>query len=148
MGEVILSVIFKILVITAFYHSVVKRALFIGSFAIVNAGNNYQVSIALNGEDNYYIATADASRTFVINKKVVSVTWDNLVFDYDGEEHKPTASANDILGQPLDFIYSGEQSEVGIHTVTITCANTNYIVTNDTAQFEIKTANPIAPDQE
>lgn len=185
----------------------------------VNAGNNYQVSIALNGEDNYYIATADASRTFVINKKVVSVTWDNLVFDYDGEEHKPTASANgvdnqpltisvsgakvdagkfiatasidnanytlsgaskqftinkkqitvvwsnlefnydgevhkptasanDILGQPLDLIYSGEQSEVGIHTVTITCANTNYIVTNDTAQFEIKSANPIAPDQE
>lgn len=185
----------------------------------VNAGNNYQVSIALNGEDNYYIATADASRTFVINKKVVSVEWTNLVFNYDGEEHKPTATANgvdnqpltisvsgakadagsyiatasidnanytlsgaskqftinkkqitvvwsnlefsydgeehkptatanDILGQPLDFIYSGEQSEVGIYSVTITCVNKNYIVTNDTVQFVIKSANPIAPDQE
>ncbi len=103
----------------------------------VNAGT--QTAIVTTTSKNYTVANNE--QTFVIAPKPVYVTWKNMQFEYDGEQKAPTAKVNkeDLIGDIVcNAVVGGGQKNAGKHTATIdSLSDTNYIVVNNIAEFEI-----------
>lgn len=103
----------------------------------VNAGT--QTAFVTTTSKNYTVANNE--QTFVIAPKPVYVTWKNMQFEYDGEQKAPTAKVNkeDLIGDiECNAVVGGGQKNAGKHTATVaSLSDTNYIVVNNTAEFEI-----------
>ncbi|MDE6294184.1 MAG: hypothetical protein K2L88_06155, partial [Clostridiales bacterium] len=108
------------------------------------SASTYTYSARLSGfnSNNYYIAEGE-THTFTILPRPVALTWDEQTeFEYDGEEHSPTAYAFDLSGGKLGISYYGARTEAGEnYTVTATITDSNYVVDEssaDTVNFKIK----------
>ena len=98
------------------------------SFSATNAGT---YSFYVNG--NYLNPTF----TFVIEPKEVDLVWNSTTtFVYDGQNHKPTATATGIGGITMNAVVDGEQTNVGNYYAFATSLdNSNYKIKPTTAVY-------------
>ena len=85
---------------------------------------------------------------WTVAPKVISITWGETVFKYDGKSHVPTATAAGLIeGDTCDITVSGSQTAFGKHTATATSlSNGNYALPDDaTCGFTINAPEFIAP---
>lgn len=99
---------------------------------------------------NYAITFNDG--TFIINRRLLTVTWGTTEFVYDGKEHCPVAELGNVIGKDdLGAFVDGSQTEVGAYTATLAeltgKAAGNYRLPADglTCEFSIKNAAQDAP---
>lgn len=99
---------------------------------------------------NYAITFIDG--TFIINQRLLTVTWGTTEFVYDGKEHCPVAELGNVIGKDdLGAFVDGSQTEVGTYTATLADltgkAAGNYALPADglTCEFSIKNAAQGAP---
>lgn len=99
---------------------------------------------------NYAITFIDG--TFIINQRLLTVTWGTTEFVYDGREHCPVAELGNVIGKDdLGAFVDGSQTEVGTYTATLADltgkAAGNYALPADglTCEFSIKNAAQDAP---
>ena len=99
---------------------------------------------------NYAITFIDG--TFIINQRLLTVTWGTTEFVYDGKEHCPVAELGNVIGKDdLGAFADGSQTEVGTYTATLAeltgKAAGNYALPADglTCEFSIKNAAQDAP---
>lgn len=100
---------------------------------------------------NYAITLNDG--TFIINRRLLTVTWGTTEFVYDGKEHCPVAELGNVIGKDdLGAFVDGSQTEVGApYTATLAeltgKAAGNYTLPADglTCEFSIKNAAQDAP---
>ncbi|MDE6474888.1 MAG: hypothetical protein K2L70_07310 [Clostridia bacterium] len=110
-----------------------------------NAGT---YTATVTGLDNPNYIVVGATKTFVIEKKVVTIHWTDTQLDYTGEEITPNASVNigDIIsGDSVSVEISGGKKDVGTYTATaIGVTNGNYVLAPNTVkemQFTIEKVN-------
>lgn len=99
---------------------------------------------------NYAITFIDG--TFIINQRLLTVTWGTTEFVYDGKEHCPVAELGNVIGKDdLGAFVDGSQTEVGTYTAALADltgkAAGNYALPADglTCEFSIKNAAQDAP---
>lgn len=99
---------------------------------------------------NYVITFIDG--TFIINQRLLTVTWGTTEFVYDGKEHCPVAELGNVIGKDdLGAFADGSQTEVGTYTATLAeltgKAAGNYVLPAEglTCEFSIKNAAQDAP---
>lgn len=99
---------------------------------------------------NYSITFVDG--TFIINQRLLTVTWGTTEFVYDGKEHCPVATLGNVIGDDdLGAFVDSSQTEVGTYTATLTGltgkAAGNYTLPTEglTCEFSIKNAPQDAP---
>lgn len=94
---------------------------------------------------NYVIAEGENSHAFVINPAELVVTYGKTQLTYNSKVQKPVVSVQSGLCtgdtvQSLSLTVTGAK-DAGVHTVTASVGNSNYVVMNNTFEnFEIKTA--------
>jgi len=110
------------------------------SFSATNAGT---YSFYVNG--NYLNPTF----TFVIEPKEVDLVWSNTTsFVYDGQNHKPTATATGVGGVTMNAVVDGEQTNVGNYYAYATSLdNSNYKIKPSTAVYCKFSITPIPIDK-
>ncbi|GEM_PF-6187108 len=93
----------------------------------------------VNKADNY----EESSKTIIltVNPKPVKINWSVPVagYDWDGEEHCPTASVEGVLANDnCGVTVQGATSAAGTHQATAVIDNENYVITeNETQNFVI-----------
>ncbi len=99
---------------------------------------------------NYAITFVDG--TFIINQRLLTVTWGTTEFVYDGKEHCPVAELGNVIGKDdLGAFVDGSQTEVGTYTATLAeltgKAAGNYTLPTKglACEFSIKNAAQDAP---
>ena len=106
-----------------------------GNTVVTEAKNAGTYTATLSASANYALSNNNTTE-FTINKKNVTITWENTTFTYNGKAQIPTATATGLLnGDTLSV--SGAQINAGDYTATAT-ASENYAITNPTQQFTIK----------
>ena len=101
----------------------------------------YTVRATVPATQNY--KGANGTTTFTIGKRVVVLDWTNLSFDYDGNEHKPTATVSNKVGSDVCTVtVTGGQTNAGNnYTATASAlSNNNYTLltaTTLTTNFDI-----------
>ncbi len=110
-----------------------------------NAGTYTATVIGL---DNPNYTVAGATKTFVIEKKVVTIYWTDTQLDYTGNEITPNAIVNigDIVsGDKVTVEISGGKTDVGSYTATaVGVTNDNYVLAPNSVkemQFTIDKVN-------
>ena len=99
------------------------------------------VSITVTGgaASNYTFSYTPG--TLTVNKRTITINWTNRSFVYDGQAHKPTATAGNVVNNDtVKLNVTGEQTEVGSYTATAAFAATqaNYELPSDkTTTFTI-----------
>ncbi|MCR5602989.1 MAG: Ig-like domain-containing protein, partial [Lachnospiraceae bacterium] len=89
----------------------------------------------------------EASVTLTVNKKTLTLTWNDTSFTYDGSAHKPTATLSGVKsGDVCTVSVSGEQTNAGTYTATASlsgAASGNYALQNNqkTCSFTINKAS-------
>jgi len=110
----------------------------LGENGYTNA-NTYTIKVTgIEDSTNYQLPTADTSRTLVIKKQPVKVTWAGATtVTYDGNPHALTATvkgAND--SNPIEFNYNHANTNsftaAGNYDITITLNNPNYTAEGQT----------------
>ena len=99
----------------------------------------YTIQYKVDGDDNYN--PVEGSFNVTIAKKLVGITWSNTEFEYDGEEHCPTAVLTDVFASDTcTFTVTGAAKEAGNHAATVTSlSNANYVLPeNPSTAFVIK----------
>ncbi len=101
------------------------------SYTAFNATNAGTYSFYVNG--NYLNPTF----TFVIEPKEVDLVWStNNTYVYDGQNHKPTATATGIGGVRMNAVVDGGQTNVGNYYAYATSLdNSNYKIKPTTAVY-------------
>lgn len=106
-----------------------------------NAGTGYTATATGLSNNNYKFADdATLTTSFTINKLTATLSWSNLVSEYDGKTHLPTATVSNLCGTDTCTVtVTGEQTNAGTHTATATgLSNGNYALpTNATQKFVI-----------
>lgn len=109
-----------------------------------NAGS-YTATVV--GLDNSNYVVVGANKSFVIEKKVVTIQWTDTDFDYTGEEIAPYASVNigDIVsGDSVVVEISGGKVDVGTYTATaIGVSNGNYVLAPNSVKEMEYTINKV-----
>ncbi len=101
------------------------------------------VTASLPVGSNYKI-TANASKTYVINRKNITLNWSASTFTYDGTAHCPTivsvsgAASGDELSLVADILVTGDATAAGSYNASaaITSMN-NYKISAPTKSFTI-----------
>lgn len=71
----------------------------------------YAITAADNGSNGNYAITF-RSGTFTVLRREITITWEDLEFTYDGEEHAPIATAgNTAFGDALGLTVSGGRTD-------------------------------------
>ena len=112
------------------------------------------VNLTVNGSQTNAVTNATATATidntnyrlknptqgFTVAKKTVTLIWSDLLFDYDGTLHKPTAqpTAADVIGADVISVTVSGQKNAGTHTASATTTNKNYSFTNPTQEFTVR----------
>ena len=94
-----------------------------------NAGT--YTAVATIQEANYEFAE-EQKTDFTINKKPVTVSWNNTSFVYDKTSHVPSATVNDVCdGDEVLPTVSGEQTNVGEYEAFATINEANYVFSTE-----------------
>ena len=109
----------------------------------------YYVRMYVSGFENYKDGVIISTYPFKINPKVADFAWTNLVFDYDGEQHAPTATVTNLEeGDECTVTVSstGCNAYSGYTTMAFSLSNENYTITNDSLNrtspsYEIRKLN-------
>lgn len=90
----------------------------------VNAGTATVTIVDKNG--GYYKVSGEVK--FTIKPKLITLTWTNTVFTYDGKVHCPVAAVKGLTGNDkCDVTVEGGSSDVGEHKArAIALSNPNY----------------------
>lgn len=95
-----------------------------------NVGSSYTATISGLGSTNYKLPATAPSTTFSINPIAVGLNWTNTVFTFDGDAHKPTATATGLKGSDVcNVTVTGEQTNASETSYTATATaldNNNY----------------------
>ncbi|HOK81339.1 MAG TPA: immunoglobulin domain-containing protein [Clostridia bacterium] len=102
-------------------------------YTVADSGN-YSVRVSSDLEGGYI---AEAFATVTIIPKTVSVQWEDVRFEFNGEIQRPNGTALDIDGNPLALTFTGGGSSVGTHTVTASCVHPDYVIANHVRQYQI-----------
>jgi len=106
---------------------------------LVDAGT-YEITATITGNSNYS-GQVTLIATLTINPKEVAVNWTNTTFEYDGNKHMPTASAEiDVVvnvKEGTDGISAGSHKAVA----TMKTENKNYKLTNTEVNYTITSKN-------
>ena len=100
----------------------------------------YKLTVSVN-EGNY--TADDLELTYTVTAKLIGVEWSDTEFIYDGEVHKPTATATNLVGdETLTLTVTGEQTNASESPYTATVAKDsvtgNYMLEEDaTTEFTI-----------
>ena len=97
-----------------------------GAFVDANVADGKSVNITgitLGGSSatNYQLSSTSGATTANITAKQIGLSWENLEFDCDGNEHKPTATATGLIAgdeENVTVTVTGGQSAVGSYTAT------------------------------
>ena len=125
-----------------------------GKVTIVGAGETTITATVTNGT-NYSYATKTVSYKLTVNKKALSVSWDETSFTYTGSAQRPTATITGaVSGETITIAYSIKNGttavsgaiNVGSYTITATFGVTggkaninNYTPTTASTTFTIGT---------
>lgn len=102
-------------------------------YTVADSGNySVRVSSDLEGGN-----ITEAFATVTIIPKTVSVQWEDVRFEFNGEIQRPNGTALDIDGNPLALTFTGGGSSVGTHTVTASCVHPDYVIANHVRQYQI-----------
>lgn len=100
----------------------------------------YYVRMFVAGDENYNDTLSKVFK-YTITQKPVDVIWENLLFTYDTQAHKPTAYFTDINNGKVYVEVVDYQTEQGTYTAYVTdaakSANSNYNLLNPTESFTI-----------
>ncbi|MBR6020142.1 MAG: InlB B-repeat-containing protein [Lachnospiraceae bacterium] len=116
-----------------------------GQVVIVGAGT---AKITAKIAETDEVTGSEDSFDLIVNKKVVGLTWSNLEFTEDGQEHVPSAEATGVLeGDSCTVTVEGATKKAGETIATATkLSNDNYALPEDASvKFKInekKTAEP------
>jgi len=86
------------------------------------------------------------SEVVTIDKRQISVIWDDVAFTFDGTEHCPTGNVESgVTGETINLEISGSQINVGNYVATATIKEViggmanidNYALVNSTVEFTI-----------
>ena len=123
-----------------------------GAFADANVGTGKTVTISgltLGGTNanNYELdaSKSQSSTTADITAKEATLSWSNISFTYDGQEHVPTATVSNLVsGDACTVTVEGTQTNAGDYTATATAlSNSNYKLPATVTQgFTISKATP------
>lgn len=123
-----------------------------GAFADANVGTGKTVTISgltLGGTNanNYELdaSKSQSSTTADITAKEATLSWSNISFTYDGQEHVPTATVSNLVsGDACTVTVEGAQTNAGDYTATATAlSNSNYKLPATVTQgFTISKATP------
>jgi len=98
----------------------------------LNAGT-YIATITIDDE-NYKFASAQEYR-FTVNPKKVNVIWENTTFDYDGQEHFPSAYMISVDGAKVELTVNHPNSVAAdTYQATVTALPAgyeNYVITSN-----------------
>ncbi len=112
-----------------------------------NAGT-YSVWVKVVGDANHN-DTDPVEIEASIAKKTIGLRWSDTTFEYDGEEHVPTATATGVAsGDTVNVTVTGAQTDAGNYTATATAisgtGSANYeLPATVTAEFEITRADAL-----
>ncbi|MDE6273990.1 MAG: hypothetical protein K2L87_02970, partial [Clostridiales bacterium] len=101
------------------------------------------VTVTVTAAETENYARTEKKFEITISPRPVTLTWDDLTFEYDGNGHNPTATVTDALeGDTVTVTeYSAPQKNAGKHTASaVDLSNENYTVvggTNIEQEFEI-----------
>lgn len=109
--------------------------------APVNVGS-YIATVALGAEavnNNYSIDPSTVDHSFTVNKKAVTIKWEDLNFTYDGTAHVPVAYFMDVNNSRVTVAVDGSQTNASSTTYQATAkpTDTNYDYSSTTNQFRI-----------
>ncbi len=113
----------------------------------INAGT-YNVYYKVTGGANYNDIVKSGPIVVTIDKKELTLNWENTLFVYDGTSKVPTALLSGKYGtDEVGVTVTGEHTDAGIYTATASsltgAAAANYkLPTTNTVSFEIKKATP------
>ncbi len=123
---------------------------YVAQFTSVNVENNLTVVVNnLAISNNNYSLTTEVFEIYPssIIPKALMVTWSNLRFEYDGQQHVPTASVitginNETLNIIVELINDSTGVNIGTHTVLAVIDNSssyasNYTLINSQKEFII-----------
>ena len=106
--------------------------------AITYTGKNYSSNEVPTDAGTYTVQVVCETATeiytgsdeFTINPKTASITWSNTSFTYDGQNHVPTATVSNKVGQDsVSVTVSGAATAAGSYTATATgLDNANYVL--------------------
>ncbi|MDD3947350.1 MAG: hypothetical protein PHI19_05885, partial [Clostridia bacterium] len=93
-------------------------------------------TLTVSTTNNNYILSGSTIE-YDITPLTTTIVWSNLEFVYDGESHKPTAYAEDVIGNPLNIVVSGAESEASElpYTAHATTADGSYVFANADQEF-------------
>lgn len=103
----------------------------------------HNLSVGLTGYDSDNYELTNGYHEYTVKPRPVALDWDGVTeYEYDGNQHAPTATAYDVDNNILELIYSGVQTDAGNdYTVRVDIKDTNYTVdtaaSSDTAAFRI-----------
>ena len=100
---------------------------------VTGAKTNAGVYTASASMANGNYALTNSSVQFNIHPKEVEVIWENALFVFNNALQVPTA-----LADTLSLNIAGAQTNVGIYDASATCANSNFVLTNMSKQFNIE----------
>ena len=94
-------------------------------------------------DPDYKLSDTTSNHQFVINEKELIIDWTNTTLTYNACSQMPTAIVSQIQGDdPLGLSVSNSTGDpsvyVGVYTARAEIANTNYVLTNDTQEYEIE----------
>ena len=109
----------------------------------VGAAVGSKTVTATLSNDNYTISSGGSSKTLSITAKVVTLSWGELTWVYDGYTHSTTCSVSNLVsGDTCTVTLTGNSvgENVGTSTVTATSlSNTNYTLTGVASTDKSKT---------
>ena len=120
-----------------------------------NAGDDTYTETVPTNADTYIVRAtvpstanyqeANGTIKFTINPRVVTLDWTNLSFDYDGDEHKPTATVSNKVGSDVCTVtVTGGQTNAGNNYIATASglSNNNYTLSTATTLTTNFTINP------
>lgn len=118
--------------------------------SVRDGGYALHLTQAKDANPNYNITFVDG--VFTINQRVLTVKWGTSEFVYDGKEHCPEATLDNVIDKDdLGATVEGSQTEVGTYTANLTAltgkAAGNYALPTEglMCDFSIKNAAQGAP---
>ena len=103
---------------------------------------SYTIVVKFSSESPNYNDVSDIEKTFVINPKTLTVTWNAVAFEYDGTAKAPTATVSGYVNSDTaTFEYSDTSNNINVGTYTISIinlSNSNYTLpANATTSYTI-----------
>ena len=109
----------------------------------VGAAVGTKTATATLSNDNYTISSGGSSKTLSVTARVVTLSWGELTWVYDGYTHSTTCSVSNLVsGDSCTVTLEGNSvgKNVGTSTVTATSlSNTNYTLTGVASTDKSKT---------